>query len=100
MLWDDGYQPEIPHQVFVLGEEGIRLIKRHVQQTHLTDTLDDYELHLAERLAYVFCGGELSNPQYVTKQYLLDLEHEIVLGLCGDPRTHTMIESTLNKSKK
>lgn len=98
-MWNSGYQPENPQQVFVLGEEGNRLIKQHLQQLHQTETIDEYEHYLAERLAYVFCGGKLSKPQFVSRQYLLDLEHEIALGLCGDQRTHAMIESTLKKGK-
>ena len=99
-LWNSGYQSAKPQEAFVLGEEGNELIGQHLQQLHQTDTIDEYELFLAEKLAYVFCGGMLSKPKHVTRQYLLDLEHEIVLGLCGEPKTHTMIESTLKKGKK
>lgn len=99
-LWNDGYTSEQSQQVFVLGEEGNSLIKQHLQQIHQAESIDEYKQYLAEKLAYVFCGGMLSKPQYVTRQYLLDLEHEVFLGLCGEPKTHAMIESTLNKGKK
>lgn len=92
-LWNSGYQSPQPQQVYVLGEEGIDNIKQHIQQLQLSE----YEQFLSEKLVYVFCGGLLPKPQYVTRQYLLDLEHEIFLGLCGESKTHTMIESTLKK---
>lgn len=92
-LWNSGYQSPQPQQVYVLGEVGIDKIKQHIQQLQLTE----YEQFLSEKLAYVFCGGLLAKPQYVMRQYLLDLEHEIFLGLCGESKTHSMIESTLKK---
>ena len=99
-LWNGGFQASHQQQVFVLGEEGISLIKQHLKQMHETETIDEYEQFLAEKLAYVLCGGMLSKPQYVTRQYLLDLEHEVFLSLCGEQKTHSMIEATLKKGKK
>lgn len=99
-LWNSGYQPSQPQQIFVLGEEGYRLIELHLQQIYQTEVVDEYEKYLAEKLAYVFCGGMISKPQYITRQHLLDLEHEIFLGLCGQEKTHAMIESTLKRGKK
>ena len=99
-LWSDGYSPSQSQQMYVLGEEGYNQIMQHIQQLHQIDTINEYELYLAEKLAYVFCGGMLPKPQYVTRQYLHDLEHEIALSLCGEEKTHAMIESTLKKGKK
>ncbi|MDE0313743.1 MAG: enoyl-CoA hydratase-related protein [Candidatus Poribacteria bacterium] len=96
----DGYQSPQPRQVFVLGEEGINYLKQQFQELRQADTINDYEQSLAEKLAYVFCGGMLSAPQYAAEQDLLDLEHEVFLSLCSEPKTHAMIESTLKKGKK
>ena len=95
-----GYSPPEPQQIFVLGEEGMARLNL---QTHLlreADTIDDYTQDLANKLAYVLCGGKLSAPQFVTEQYLLDLEHEVFLGLCGEQQTHARIEATLQRGKK
>ena len=99
-LSKSGYQSPQPRSIYVLGEEGINRIRQEVKQLRDDGTINDYEQSLAEKLAYVFCGGMLSGPQFVTEQYLLDLEHEIFLSLCGEPNTRAMIESTLNKGKK
>lgn len=99
-LWKSDYQPSQQRQVFVLGEEGIKRLKQHVQVLQKEGTITDYEMYLADKLAYVLCGGMLSTPQFVTEQSLLDLEHEVFLSLCSEPETHVMIESTLKKSKK
>lgn len=99
-IWESGYQAPQPRQVFVFGEDGFNHIKQHIQELKQAGAVNDYEQSLAEKLAYVFCGGMLSTPQYVTEQHLLDLEHEVFLSLCSEPKTHAMIESTLKKGKK
>ncbi len=99
-LVNSDYQPSHPRQIFVLGEEGIKHHRQQIQQLRLDNTVNEYELSLAEKLAYVFCGGMLKRPQYVNEQELLDLEHEVFLSLCSEPETHAMIESTLKKGKK
>ena len=94
------YCPPDPPQILVLGEEGIAQLNL---QTHLlreAGTIDDYTEYLANKLAYVLCGGNLSVPQFVTEQYLLDLEHEVFLSLCGQEETHARIEATLQRGKK
>ena len=94
------YQPSETPQILVLGEEGIARL--HLQ-THLlrqAGTIDDYTQHLANKLAFVLCGGTLSTPQFVTEQYMLDLEYEAFLSLCGHSETHARIEATLQRGKK
>ena len=95
-----GYTPPDPQQIFVLGEEGIARLNLQIHLLRQADTIDDYTQYLANQLAYVLCGGTLSAPQFVTEQYLLDLEHEVFLSLCGEQETHARIEATLQKGKK
>ncbi len=95
-----GYHPPEPQQVFVLGEEGIARLNLQTHLLRQAGTIDDYSQYLADKLAYVICGGKLSTPQFVSEQYLLDLEHEVFLGLCGEQETHARIEATLQRGKK
>lgn len=99
-MHEAGYQPPEPQQIFVLGEEGLARLKLQTHLLRQTDTIDDYTQDLANQLAYVLCGGKLSPPQFVSEQYLLDLEHEVFLGLCGEQETHARIEATLQRGKK
>lgn len=95
-----GYSPPDPQQIFVLGEEGIARLNLQIHLLRQAGTIDDYTQYLANQLAYVLCGGTLSVPQFVTEQYLLDLEYEVFLSLCGEQETHARIEATLQKGKK
>lgn len=99
-MHETGYNPPEPPQIFVLGEEGIARLNLQTHLLRQADAIDDYTQHLINQLAYVLCGGTLSAPQFVTEQYLLDLEHEVFLSLCGQQETHARIEATLQKGKK
>lgn len=99
-MHEAGYRPPEMRNVFVLGEEGIARLNLQTHLLRQADVIDDYTQHLANKLAYVLCGGELSAPQFVTEQYLLDLEHEIFLSLSGEQQTHARIEATLQRGKK
>ncbi len=94
------YQPPEPPQIFVLGEEGIARLNLQTHLLRQSGVIDDYTQHLANKLAFVLCGGTFSTPQFVTEQYLLDLEHETFLSLCGQPETHARIAATLQKGRK
>lgn len=94
------YRPPEPPQIFVLGEEGIARLDLQTHLLRQAGTIDDYTQYLANKLAFVLCGGALSTPQFVTEQYLLDLEHEVFLSLCGKKETHARIEATLQRGKK
>ncbi len=98
-MHESGYKPPERPQIFVLGEEGIARLNLQTHLLRQAGTIDDYTQHLANQLAYVLCGGTLSAPQFVTEQYLLDLEHEVFLSLCGEQETHARIEATLQRSK-
>ncbi len=94
------YRPPEPPQIFVLGEEGIARLNLQTHLLRQAGTIDAYTQHLGNKLASVLCGGMLSAPQFVTEQYLLDLEYETFLSLCGQRETHARIEATLQKGKK
>ena len=99
-MHESGYKPPERPQIFVLGEEGMARLNLQTHLLRQTGSINDYTQHLANQLAYVLCGGTLSAPQFVTEQYLLDLEHEVFLSLCGEQETHARIEATLQRSKK
>ncbi len=54
---------------------------------------------MSEKLAYAICGGDLSTPTLVSEQYVLDLEREAFLSLCGERKTLERIEHMLKKGK-
>jgi 3-hydroxyacyl-CoA dehydrogenase len=94
-----GYRPPASAELPVLGETlgaelklGIYLMK---QGGHITE----YESHLARKLAFVICGGDVTRPSTAPEQYFLDLEREAFKSLCGEQKTLARIEHLLKKGK-
>jgi 3-hydroxyacyl-CoA dehydrogenase len=61
--------------------------------------ISEHDKKISEKLGYVLCGGNLSSPTLVSEQYLLDLEREAFLSLCGEKKTLERIQSILTKGK-
>jgi 3-hydroxyacyl-CoA dehydrogenase len=61
--------------------------------------ISEHDKLIAEKLAYVMCGGDLSAATTVTEQYLLDIEREAFLSLCGERKTLERLQSILTSGK-
>ena len=59
----------------------------------------EHDALVAKKLAYVMCGGDLSEPTLVSEQYLLDLEREAFLSLCGEKKTLERIQSVIKSGR-
>lgn len=94
------YRPGSPRSdVKVMGEPGIALLKMGAWIGHQGGYITDYDFEIAGKLAHVLCGGRLSGETLVSEQYLLDLEREAFLSLCGDPRTQARMQHMLKTGK-
>ncbi len=95
----DGYQEPQPRQVFVMGNTGLDRLKSEIDLTQRSGQLSNHDVKILNQLAYVLCGGELPTTQSVSEDYLLELEREAFLRLCGEEKTHQRIEYTLKTGK-
>lgn len=99
-LAENGYtQPTRPTDIKVQGKTGIALFQTGIRQMRLANYITDHDAKIAEKLAYVICGGDLSYPQNVTEQYLIDLEREAFLSLCGEKKTLERMQGLLTGGK-
>ena len=99
-LADNGYtQPQPRTDIRVQGKTGIALFRAGVTAMHMGRYISDHDRKIADKLAYVICGGDLSSPQNVSEQYLLDLEREAFLSLTGEKKTLERIQSLLTGGK-
>ena len=95
-----GYtQPTPRTDIRVQGRAGMALFLAGINQMRQGNYISDHDKKIAEKLAYVICGGDLSYPQDVTEQYLLDLEREAFLSLCGERKTLERIQGLLTGGK-
>ncbi|MGH9630020.1 MAG: enoyl-CoA hydratase-related protein, partial [Bryobacteraceae bacterium] len=95
-----GHAPGAPRSdVKVSGESGFAMMKLGAWMLRQGDFISDHDMLIAEKLAHVLSGGRLSGEQTVSEQYLLDLEREAFLSLCGHTKTQERIQHMLKTGK-
>jgi 3-hydroxyacyl-CoA dehydrogenase len=95
-----GYAPGAPRQdIAVEGEPGYATLKMGVYLAREGGAISEHDAVIGEKLAYVLSGGRLPAGQMVSEQYLLDLEREAFLSLCGMPKTQERIQAMLKTGK-
>jgi len=99
-LADAGYsQPSQKTNIKVHGKGALGMFMSGVYAMKLGNYISEHDEKIANKLAYVMCGGDLSSPTEVGEQYLLDLEREAFLSLCGERKTLERIQSILTTGK-
>ncbi|MDX1637478.1 MAG: 3-hydroxyacyl-CoA dehydrogenase/enoyl-CoA hydratase family protein [Balneolaceae bacterium] len=96
---EGGYRPPLEPKITVMGRQGLSGLKLMLYIMHESGWITDYDKVVAEKLAWVMSGGDLSEPQEVPESYILKLEREIFMDLLEDKRTHARIEHMLKKGK-
>jgi 3-hydroxyacyl-CoA dehydrogenase len=95
-----GWSPGVPRQdISVEGEAGYALLKMGMKIAAEGGYITEYDTVVGEKLAYVLCGGRLTGTQKVSEQYLLDLEREAFLSLCGNAKTQQRMQHMLKHGK-
>jgi 3-hydroxyacyl-CoA dehydrogenase len=96
----NGYAPGAPRtDIRVGGEAVFALLKVGVWTALQGHYISEYDAAIGEKLAQVISGGRLTGEQTVSEQYLLDLEREAFLSLCGNPKTQARMAHTLKTGK-
>ena len=99
-IYDAGYtMPQQRKDIKVLGRLGLGAMLAGINGMQRGNYATEHDALVAKKLAYVMCGGDLSEPQLVSEQYLLDLEREAFLSLCGEKKTLERIQSVLKSGK-
>lgn len=99
-LYDSGYTTPIQRKdIKVLGRSALGALYAGVHAMKTANYATAHDAVVARKLAYVMCGGDLSEPTLVSEQYLLDLEREAFLSLCGEKKTLERIQSVLKAGK-
>ena len=94
-----GYHPPAPAEIRVLGEEFLALAKLAVHMMVRGEYATEYDGVVARKLAYILAGGGITAAQNVPEQYILDLEREAFVSLCGERKTQERIAHTLKTGK-
>ncbi len=99
-MQESGYvQPVQRSDIKVLGQSALGALYAGIHGIRQAGYATDHDSVVAKKLAYVMCGGDLSEPQLVSEQYLLHLEREAFLSLCGEKKSMERIQSVLKSGK-
>jgi 3-hydroxyacyl-CoA dehydrogenase len=94
------YAPPPPQDHIKLsGESGYSVLKLGLWTMRQGGYVSDYDMQVGEKLAKVLTGGNLTGEPVVSEQYLLDLEREAFLSLCGNPKTQERMQYMLKTGK-
>lgn len=99
-IFDSGYVMPAPrNDIRVLGRSALGALLAGINGMKVAGYATDHDSVVAKKLAYVMCGGDLTEPTLVSEQYLLDLEREAFLSLTGEKKTLERIQSVLKGGK-
>jgi 3-hydroxyacyl-CoA dehydrogenase len=97
---DAGYSAPAPRtDIAAPGESVLATLKLAVWTMREGQYITDHDVKIANWVAYALCGGKIAPGTPVTEQYLLDLEREAFLSLCGEKKTQERIAFTLKTGK-
>ncbi len=99
-MHNHGYNTPVQQQdIKVLGRTALGALHAGINGMWRARYATDHDVKVAKKLAYVMCGGDLSQPTSVSEQYLLDLEREAFLSLCGEKKTLERMQHILKTGK-
>jgi len=100
LMADAGYtQPVRRQDVKVLGKQALGMFLVGTDSMEAANYISEHDKKMANKLAYVMAGGDLSETSYVSEQYLLDLEREAFLSLCTERKTLERLQHMLKTGK-
>jgi 3-hydroxyacyl-CoA dehydrogenase len=100
LMAEMGYtKPPKRTDVKVLGKQALGMFLVGTDAMEASHYISAHDKKIANKLAYVMAGGDLSEPSNVSEQYLLDLEREAFLSLCTERKTLERIQHMLKTGK-
>ena len=100
LMANQGYTKPVKRQdVKVLGKQALGMFLVGTDSMQASNYISEHDQKIANKLAYVMAGGDLSEPSYVSEQYLLDIEREAFLSLCTERKTLERIQHMLKTGK-
>jgi 3-hydroxyacyl-CoA dehydrogenase len=94
-----GYHPPLPEKIFAAGRDALAALRVAIFMMKEGCYITEHEAVMANQLAKVMTGGEWSRPAWVDEQYILDLEREAFLSLCGEEKTQARMWNVLQTGR-
>ena len=99
LMLEDGYTQPAPKKALVYGQQALGMFLVGTDSLEKGHYASEHDKKIANKLGYVMAGGDLSEPTYVSEQYLLDIEREAIMSLFTERKTLERIEHMLKTGK-
>jgi len=96
---DTGYHPPLPEKIYAAGRDALAAMQVGIYMMKEGGYITEYEAIIAGKLAGVLTGGDISSPTWVSENYILELEREAFLSLCGQEKTQQRMWNLLQTGK-
>lgn len=96
---ESGYRPPLPEKIYAAGRDALAALRTSVFMLVDAKQASEYDAYIVNKLGWILCGGDLSEPTWVDEQYILDLEREAVLDLIQQPKTLERIMAMVTTGK-
>jgi len=93
------YVPQQPEKVYAAGKDIYAALLIRIDTYREGGYLTDYDAHIGKKIAYILTGGALSEPQWVSQQYLLDLERQMFKEIVQEEKSRQRIQHMLATNK-
>ncbi|MEN8172792.1 MAG: 3-hydroxyacyl-CoA dehydrogenase NAD-binding domain-containing protein [Chloroflexota bacterium] len=96
---DTGYRPPAPEKIYAAGRDTLAALRAGLHIFAKGGYITEYETRIGSKMIAVMTGGEHSKPTWVSEQYILDMEREAFLSLCGEEKTQERMWHMLQTGK-
>lgn len=98
-MLESGWHPPAPEKIYAGGRDLLAALQAGLYMFAQGGYITQYETHIGAKAINVMAGGELSKPTWVDEQYILDLEREAFLSLCGEEKTQERMYAILDTGR-
>lgn len=95
----EGYRPPMRAKIYAAGERMLAALRIAIYSMVQGKYISEYDAKVGDKIAFILCGGNLTSPAWVDEQYILDLEREAFIALCGEEKTRERIWHFLSTGK-
>ncbi|MGD2057311.1 MAG: 3-hydroxyacyl-CoA dehydrogenase/enoyl-CoA hydratase family protein [Anaerolineales bacterium] len=95
----EGYKPPYRERVYAAGRDVLAALRAAVWGLREAGWATEHDSVIANKLGWVLCGGDITEPEWVPEEYILDLEREAFLDLCHEPKTLERLQHMMETNK-
>ena len=95
----EGYRPPAPEMIYAAGRDVLAALRAAIWGLEQAGWATKHDAVVAGKLAWLMCGGDLTEPTWVPEQYMLDLERKVFIELCHEPKTLERMAHLLQYNK-